>query len=138
MIQTFDAESAYKELSKHFHERVRRDELLARHCTFGVGGPADVWVTIDSRDDLISLVRLSIERRWPLLLVGNGTNVLYADAGVRGIVARIAVSGQHFTIGLQRADEKDRGTGRGEHSEDVSFRVDSISPIPRRGDHEKV
>src|ERR1700730_14719860 len=96
MIQTFDAESAYKELSKHFHERVRRDELLARHCTFGVGGPADVWVSVDSRDDLISLVRLSIERRWPLLLVGNGTNVLYADAGVRGIVARIALS--NYTI----------------------------------------
>lgn len=91
-MQTFDAESAYKELSKHFHERVRRDELLARHCTFGVGGPADVWVSVDSRDDLISLVRLSIERRWPLLLVGNGTNVLYADVGVRGIVARITLS----------------------------------------------
>jgi UDP-N-acetylmuramate dehydrogenase len=96
MMQTFEAESAYKELSKHFHERVRRDELLARHCTFGVGGPADVWVSVDSRDDLISLVRLSIERRWPLLLVGNGTNVLYADAGVRGIVARIALS--NYTI----------------------------------------
>jgi UDP-N-acetylmuramate dehydrogenase len=96
MIQTFDAESAYKELSKHFHERVRRDELLARHCTFGVGGPADVWVSVDSRDDLISLVRLSIERRWPLLLVGNGTNVLYADAGVRGIVARNTLS--NYTI----------------------------------------
>lgn len=95
-MQTFEAESAYKELSKHFHERVRRDELLARHCTFGVGGPADVWVSVDSRDDLISLVRLSIERRWPLLLVGNGTNVLYADAGVRGIVARIALS--NYTI----------------------------------------
>src|SRR5258708_34453271 len=92
MMQTFDAESAYKELSKHFHERVRRDELLARHCTFGVGGPADVWVSVDSRDDLISLVRLSIERRWPLLLVGNGTNILYADAGVRGIVARNTLS----------------------------------------------
>lgn len=95
-MQTFEAESAYKELSKHFHERVRRDELLARHCTFGVGGPADVWVSVDSRDDLVSLVRLSIERRWPLLLVGNGTNVLYADAGVRGIVARIALS--NYTI----------------------------------------
>jgi len=33
---------------------------------------------------------LCAERRWPLLLTGNGTNVLYADAGVRGIVARIA------------------------------------------------
>ena len=32
------------------------------------------------------------EQRWPLLVVGNGTNVLYADAGVRGIVARMALN----------------------------------------------
>ncbi len=92
MMKTFDAEATYKELSKHFHARVRRNEPLARHCTFGVGGPADIWVTVNVRDDLIRLVRLCSERRWPVLLVGNGTNVLYADAGMRGIVARIALS----------------------------------------------
>jgi UDP-N-acetylmuramate dehydrogenase len=40
---------------------------------------------------LIRLVHLCAERLWPLLIVGNGTNVLYADVGVRGIVARIAL-----------------------------------------------
>ena len=89
---TFDAEIAYTELRAHFGERARRNEPLARHCTFGVGGPADIWVTLDNRDDLIGLTTLCAERRWPLLLAGNGTNVLYADAGVRGIVARIAMN----------------------------------------------
>jgi len=93
---TFDAETVYTELHAHFRERVRRNEPLARHCTFGVGGPADVWVSLDTQDDLVRLVRLCAERHWPLLIVGNGTNVLYADAGVRGIVARIALSG--YTI----------------------------------------
>src|SRR6266568_8455437 len=88
----FNADTAYKELRPHFQKRVRRDEPLARHCTFGVGGPADIWVSVDVRDDLIRLVRLCSERRWPLLLVGNGTNVLYADAGVRGIVARVVLN----------------------------------------------
>src|SRR5947209_5936675 len=92
----FDAETVYTELHAHFRERVRRKEPLARHGTFGVGGPADVWVSLDTRDELIGLVRMCIERGWPLLLVGNGTNVLYADAGVRGIVARIALS--NYTI----------------------------------------
>ncbi len=36
---TFDVETAYRELRIHFGERVRRNEPLARHCTFGVGGP---------------------------------------------------------------------------------------------------
>ena len=87
---TFDVETAYRELRIHFGERVRRNELLARHCTFGVGGPADVWVSLESQEELSGLVTLCSEQRWPLLLTGNGTNVLYADAGVRGIVARIA------------------------------------------------
>jgi UDP-N-acetylmuramate dehydrogenase len=89
---SFDIETAYNLLHARLGERVRRQEPLARHCTFGVGGLADVWVSLETRKELIDLVTLCAERRWPLLLVGNGTNILYADAGVRGIVARIALN----------------------------------------------
>src|SRR5947208_15450779 len=89
---TFDVETAYSELRSHFGERARRNEPLARHCTFGVGGLADIWVSLDTRDDLIGLTTLFAERRWPLLFAGNGTNVLYEDEGVCGSVARIAMS----------------------------------------------
>lgn len=90
---TFDLEIAYRELRSKFGERVRRNEPLARHCTFGVGGPADIWISVETQEELVGLVMLCSEQRWPLLIVGNGTNVLYADAGVRGIVARIASNG---------------------------------------------
>ncbi len=99
---TFDLEAAYKELHPHFQARARRDESLARHCTFGVGGPADLWLSLKSAQELIELVRLCAERQWPLLLVGNGTNILYADGGARGIVARIA---------LDQYSIEDRGDG---------------------------
>ena len=89
---SFDIETAYNLLHTQLGERVRRQEPLARHCTFGVGGFTDVWVSLETRKELIDLVTLCAQRRWPLLLVGNGTNVLYADAGVRGIVARIALN----------------------------------------------
>src|SRR6266699_7035106 len=92
----FDAETIYTELRTHFGERVRRYEPLSRHCTFGVGGPADVWVSLETRDELHGLVAMCLEQHWPLLLVGNGTNVLFADAGVRGIVARIVLD--NYTI----------------------------------------
>lgn len=88
----FDAEIAYNELQKLFGTRLRRNEPLARHCTFGVGGPADIWVSLETQKELVDIVTRCAELRWPLLLVGNGTNVLYADAGVRGIVARIALN----------------------------------------------
>lgn len=98
----FDKETAYSVLRDRFAERARLDEPLARHCTFGVGGPADIWITLETREDIIDLVNECSKRRWPLLFMGNGTNVLYADAGVRGIVARIALNS--YTI-------EDRGDG---------------------------
>jgi UDP-N-acetylmuramate dehydrogenase len=93
MISDFAAEAVYQELLGCYRERVRRNEPLARHGTFGVGGPADVWVTLETPEELLHLVQRCKERAWPLLLVGNGTNVLYADAGARGIVARLALTG---------------------------------------------
>jgi len=93
---TFDAATAYTELRSLLGERVRRDEPLARHGTFGVGGPADIWVSLDTQEALIGLVTMCAECHWPLLITGNGTNVLYADEGVRGVVARIALNG--YTI----------------------------------------
>src|SRR5436305_4295436 len=89
----FDIDRAYNELRSLFQGRVRRQEPLARHCAFGVGGLADIWVSLDTIKELMGLVSLCAEQRWPLIIVGNSTNVLYADAGVRGIVARIALSG---------------------------------------------
>lgn len=50
----FDAETTYSELRPHFRERVRRNEPLARHGTFGVGGPADIWVSLDTVEELMS------------------------------------------------------------------------------------
>lgn len=89
---TFDVENIYQELYPRYQGRVRRNEPLSRHGTFGVGGPADVWVTLERSEEVLDLVSLCRVREWPLLLVGNGTNVLYADAGARGIVARLALN----------------------------------------------
>ena len=89
----FHAQTAFNELRPHFQERVRSNELLARHSAFGAGGPADVWVSLTSKEELLDLVQLCAERHYPLLITGNGTNVLFADSGVRGIVARVALDG---------------------------------------------
>lgn len=89
---TFESTKAYQELLPHFAARVKHNEPLARHSTFGVGGPADVWVSLETRSEALGLVSLCAEKHWPLLIVGNGSNTLFSDAGVRGIVARMALS----------------------------------------------
>lgn len=86
-----DIAHAYERLYPHFQERVRRNEWLKRHSSFGVGGPADLWVSIATQKELMDLIGLCTQEEWPVLVVGAGTNILYADAGVRGIVAHLAL-----------------------------------------------
>lgn len=97
----YSPEAAFAAVSAIFGARAKAMEPLSQHGTFGVGGPADVWVSVVSEEELARLVTLAWERRIPLLLVGNGTNSLYADAGARGIVARVAI--EH--VELQPRDE---------------------------------
>lgn len=93
----FDLADMTRALRERFGERVRLNEPLTRHGTFGVGGPADAWLAVDSEADLIDLVSMAARERWPLMLVGNGTNLLYTDAGVRGIVVQNALSKWELT-----------------------------------------
>src|SRR5579859_2975645 len=79
-------------LREVFGRLARANEPLARHGTFGVGGPADAWVSVESEAALERLATIAWQRGWPLMLVGNGTNVLYSDAGARGVVARMALT----------------------------------------------
>ena len=87
-----DREEMLAYLREAFGRLLRANEPLSRHGTFGVGGPADAWVSIVEESALAQLATLATQRGWPLMLVGNGTNVLYADAGARGIVARMLLT----------------------------------------------
>jgi UDP-N-acetylmuramate dehydrogenase len=91
MAQAGEPAAMIAALVERFGARVRAGEPLARHSTFGVGGPADAWVAVESEEDAIALVTLAAAQGYPLMVVGNGTNVLYADAGIRGIVMQMAL-----------------------------------------------
>lgn len=61
-------------------------EALARHTTFGIGGPADVFVTVRSADELAKVVAVSNEAGASIFVLGAGSNILVGDRGVRGVV----------------------------------------------------
>ncbi len=65
---------------------LRRGELLARHTTFGVGGPADLFLTVRSADALGAATNAAFESGVPAFVLGSGSNILVADAGIRGLV----------------------------------------------------
>lgn len=69
-------------------ERVRVNAALAPFTTFKVGGPADVLLETKTGEELLDAVRLAQAHGAPVTLLGGGSNVLVADAGVRGLVIR--------------------------------------------------
>jgi UDP-N-acetylmuramate dehydrogenase len=70
--------------------RLRLAEPLARHGTFAVGGPAEVWFAAANEGEISQIAALAHAQDLPILFAGNGTNVLYADAGARGAVVRVS------------------------------------------------
>lgn len=68
--------------------RVREHAPLGPLTTFGVGGPADWLVEPDSVEALGAVLGIATKSGLPVELLGGGSNVLIADAGVRGIVIR--------------------------------------------------
>ncbi len=59
---------------------------LARLTSFKVGGPADFFATVRTEDALAGLVRKAWALDLPLFVMGNGSNILLADRGIRGLV----------------------------------------------------
>ncbi|MBK6561641.1 UDP-N-acetylmuramate dehydrogenase [Candidatus Amarobacter glycogenicus] len=65
---------------------LRRSENLARHTTFGIGGPADLFLTVRSADALARATNAAHSAGVPVFVLGSGSNILVADAGIRGLV----------------------------------------------------
>lgn len=85
-----DAVERFREaLRRQFGERVRFDEPLARHTSFRIGGPADVWFEPDTVEELSLCLRWASEAGVAVFLLGAGTNLLVSDRGVRGAVIRL-------------------------------------------------
>jgi UDP-N-acetylmuramate dehydrogenase len=68
---------------------VRTEEPLAAHTTWQIGGPAEILATPADADDLARAVAWAAGRSLPWRLLGNGSNLLVSDAGVRGLVLRV-------------------------------------------------
>ncbi|MGH7966226.1 MAG: UDP-N-acetylmuramate dehydrogenase [Candidatus Binatia bacterium] len=76
-------------------ERIRFAVPLARHTSFRVGGPADVFAEPDSLEELQALVTLLHQESVPCFLLGGGTNILVSDKGVRGVVLKLGEGFNH-------------------------------------------
>lgn len=65
---------------------VRYQEPMSSHTTFHIGGPADLFLTAPNADTLRKLCRKAADLEVPLFPLGNGSNLLVSDGGIRGAV----------------------------------------------------
>ncbi len=71
-------------------ERVRTDEPMKNHTTFRVGGPADFFVTPETSEEVRAVIDMCRSEEIDCHIIGNGSNLLVSDRGVRGVVVQIA------------------------------------------------
>lgn len=98
--------AAYERLCAELTGPVRRDESLARHTTYRIGGPAALFVECASVADLSAATSILAAENVEWTVLGKGSNVLASDAGYDGAVIilgrdfkRHSVDGDHLRTG---------------------------------------
>lgn len=81
----------YNAFNEYFQDMFSRGEMrfqeyLSAHCSFKIGGPADVFAIPSSQKDFIRLLVFALERELPWFIIGKGSNLLIGDKGIRGLV----------------------------------------------------
>ncbi len=68
---------------------IRKDESMKKHTSFKIGGNADVFIKISILDDLKNIIKYANDNNIKLTIIGNGSNILVKDSGIRGIVVKL-------------------------------------------------
>lgn len=70
-------------------ENVLVDEPMKNHTSFKLGGPADVLVTPRDKEQLVLILNYCNENSVPFYVIGNGSNLIVRDKGIRGVVIKL-------------------------------------------------
>jgi UDP-N-acetylmuramate dehydrogenase len=92
----FDAIAVGSDIQRRIGVKTSRDEPLARFTTMRVGGPADLFATAHNAFELRALIRFARTRGLPHLVIGRGSDIVLADAGVRGLVIQVRAEGSRI------------------------------------------
>lgn len=83
---------------------IKKNELMKNHTSFKIGGFADEFCEVQSAEDIKKLIEYTKAKEIPYTVIGNGSNLLVGDKGIRGLVIKIAkgfdaaeVSGETIT-----------------------------------------
>lgn len=80
----------FKNLKKIIsEEKIKQNEPMKEHTSFKIGGPAEFFVKATSIEEIKSILKFCKDNEIPLTIVGNGSNLLVLDEGIKGIVLKL-------------------------------------------------
>lgn len=89
----FNTENLIKDIRKKFNENdILINEPMSKHTTFKIGGNADIFIKANTIEKIQYILKLSKNDNIPLFIIGNGSNLLVKDEGIRGIVLKIELN----------------------------------------------
>ena len=84
-------------------DNIKIDEKLSSYVNFRVGGPADILLILESKEQIKKSICICKENNIPIYVIGNGSNILVRDGGFRGVV--ISLKGVHnVTVNDERIE----------------------------------
>lgn len=89
-------EAVFRELTEAIpNEQVMRNVSMKKHTSFRIGGPADIMVIPSTKEQIKNTLYICDRYNVPVTIMGNGSNLLVSDKGIRGVVIKIA---ERFTF----------------------------------------
>ena len=84
-------------------ENVYINEPMSKYTSFKIGGPAECLVKIKTLEQLKSILKYTNENDIKLTIIGNGSNILVSDDGIKGIVVKIEIDNLEIDIQDKKA-----------------------------------
>ena len=85
-------------------EKIYLNEPMSKHTSFKIGGPAECLIKIQTAQELKEILKVIQQQNIQLTIIGNGSNILVSDEGIKGIVLKIEIS--TFQLNNQTANLK--------------------------------
>ena len=67
---------------------IKTNEPMKNHTSFKIGGPAEIYIKITSIEELQKVLEFAKKENIKITILGNGSNVLVSDKGIKGIVIK--------------------------------------------------
>ena len=91
-VNKLEAERVLSDLKKVIpKENIKINEPMSKHTSFKTGGPAEIYITGKTIKQIQDVLKFSKQNNIKLYIIGNGSNLLVSDEGIKGIVLKIAV-----------------------------------------------